>query len=381
MKNIFLFLIGLGVFVAACNPMEDIDKEIDKKKEEIFKKDTFKLNRDIAPDAYTLTDEDYEMSSNEDIAKYKNFSAYALPKDFLPEILNKKFTAENAFAMMVTYQYYERPTVNEDNAYTISENEYLEMGLWPGYIGFDDEDKAESLIGKLLDRKVYAAEAGLEQTVEYNEYVRNQTRYIQVNADLSTEVLEDKPSGEFYPLTTDDYNALDQGYGNFSWIADAEEGVVTLAGLNGDVLPKIYSVEVYRNFFPVFTVYYHDGNNWMPKQSVMAVTEPLNYALNEDDITLSYWWADPAVKITLGTADYDMFSETSRYQNFDLRSGNTPGTDRAKLVEMVGQMLDANHSPVEDQIYMVSYAFYDGASGVGTIRVIKSGGTWSESDE
>ena len=44
-------------------------------------------------------------------------------------------------------------------------------------------------------------------------------------------------------------------------------------------------------------------------------------------------------------------------------------------------MLDANHNPVEDQQYLVSFAYYDGSNGIGTRRVIKQGGTWSEYSE
>ena len=49
-----------------------------------------------------------------------------------------------------------------------------------------------------------------------------------------------------------------------------------------------------------------------------------------------------------------------------------------RLIEMIGDMLDANHNPVEGQQYLVSYAYYDGSNGVTTIRLVKQGGTWSE---
>ncbi|NJO90536.1 MAG: hypothetical protein HC831_17425 [Chloroflexia bacterium] len=219
MKNIVLLIIALfGLMTVACDPMKDINEDIDKIKDADYIIDTFIFARETAPEAYTLTDEDYALSSNEAVAKYKNFSATALAKDFLPEILNKKFTAPDAFEMQVTYNFYSKPVVDEDNAYTISEDEYMEMGLYPKYIGFDDEDKAESLIGKLLDRKVYAAEPGVEQTVEYNEYIRNLQRYFRLNADLSIELLED--SVESYKFISDDYTNLGLNYGSYSWIED-----------------------------------------------------------------------------------------------------------------------------------------------------------------
>lgn len=378
MKKIYLYIIGLiGLFAVGCNPMADINDEIDKMSDDAYVKDTFIYNREIAPEAYTLVDEDYELSSNENVSKYKNFSDSDLPKDYLPEILNKKFTAADAFEMQVTYNYYSRPVPATDpyQIYTISDDEYSEMGQ--RYIGFDNEDAADDLIAKLLDRKIYVTESGTEQTVEYNEYVKSQIRFITINADKTTTVLDEDP-GDAYVLTEADYTDLDEPYGNFTFIEDAEEGVVELAELRGHTLPKNYSVEVYRNFFPDLKVFYFNGANWMVKSSVMAVSEPLNYALNEDDITLSFWWADPAIKVTLGQADYDLFTETSKYQNFDLRSGSVPGTDHAKLIEMIGGMLDANHDPIDDQQYLVTYAFYDGASGTATIRMIRTAGVWAE---
>ena len=80
-------------------------------------------------------------------------------------------------------------------------------------------------------------------------------------------------------------------------------------------------------------------------------------------------------------ADEAYLDLTAKYSNFDLRSGSVPGTDHAKLIEMVGAMLDANHSPVDDQQYLASFAFYDGSNGIGTIRLVRSAGVWSEYSE
>lgn len=356
--------------------MEDISKELDTIANDEYVKDTFIYARTIAPITYVLIADDYALSSNEDVAKYKNFSSYALPKDFLPEILNKKFTAENSFEMQVTYDYYSKPIVDEDGAYTISEDEYKsEMGQY--YIGFADEDEAASLISKLLDRKVFVSEAGVEKTVEYNEYVKSQTRYIKVNADSTTEVLLEE-STDAYTLDSTDYEDLGANYYNYTFVEDAEAGVIALAALRAHTLPKIYSVEVYRNFFPTLKVFYHTGDNWTIKQSVMPTTEPLNYAIDNEDITNSTWWADPALKILLSGDDYAVHSETSKYSNFDLRSGSVPGTDDDKLVEMLGVILDTNYDVVEEQQYLVSYAYYNGENGIGTVRLLKTSGIWSE---
>ncbi|WP_346862468.1 hypothetical protein [uncultured Draconibacterium sp.] len=374
-KILFIIIAGLAILINACTPMADINDEIDIALEAANKDAQFLKDLQVAPEAYTLTDEDYELSSNSSVANYKNFSASALPKDFLPEILNQKFSGEDAQAMMVTYNYYSKPVVDEDNAYGLSDTDYESMGQT--YHNFSDEDVAKALIAKLLDRIVYAEDAGAEKTVEYTLYSTYEDRYIKINEDgTSEEVSYDANAVE---VTDDIYTATGNGkYKNFYAISDALEDLAKYAVDSAVTLPVTYSALVYKNYLPEFLVFYYNGTNWEVKQSVMAVSEPLNYALNSDDISLSYWWADPAIKITLGGDDYAIYSETSKYGNFDLRGSVPPGTDRDKLVEMIGGMLDANHSPVEGQQYLVSYAYYDGSNGVATIRIIKENGTWSE---
>lgn len=384
MKRIsFYTIILLGALINACTPMEDINDHIDEMQDKENAKAAYLKDLEIAPEAYTLTNADYELSSNEDVANFKNFSASALPKDYLPEILNQKFSGEDAQSIMVTYNYYSRPDVDEDNAYEIDESEYIEMGQ--NYPNFSDEDAAESLIGKLLDRKVYADEPGAEKTAMYLLFKTNQTRYVQVNADFTTEVLSYSSSA--VAVTDEQYEAMGNGqYNNFD---DINQAQTRLAGLaeNEGTAPVIYSCSVYRNYLDTYVVYIYNGSNWVVKQSVMPVTEELNYSLNEENIAESYWWADPAIKVSLSSSDYALFpgggadGGTAQYGNFDLRSGMIPGTDTGKLVEMLGQMLDTNHSAVENQQYLVAFAYYDGSNGVKNIRIIKEGGSWKEVTE
>jgi hypothetical protein len=377
MKRIlFIAIAAIGIIFNACNPMADIMDVIDANQAKEDAKALFLKDRPTAPAAYTLTEEDYELSSNESVSNFKNFSASALPKDYLPEILNQKFSGENSQSMMVTYDFYERPFVDEDNARVIEDEEYGEMGQ--RYSNFEDEDEAEALIGKLLDRKVYVEDEGAEMTVKYTLFETYEDRFIRVNADGTSE--EVGYTADAVEVTDEIYEATGNGrYKNFYRIGDALEDLAKYATDNGITLPIVYSALVYQNFLDEYAVFMYNGTNWVVRQSVMPVTEELNYALDPDDITKSYWWADPAIKITLTSADYDLNDATSRYDNFDLRGGSIPpGQDRAKLAEMIGEMLDANHGAVENQQYLVTYAYYDGSSGVAQIRIIKQGGVWSE---
>jgi hypothetical protein len=376
MKSKLIYIaILIGLFYASCEPMKDIKEEIDEANGQQYTQDTFNYNRILAPESYTLTDEDYLLSSNESVRNYQNFSATNLPKDYLPEILNKLFVAENAQEMLVTYNYYAPIIVDEEGAYELTEADYISMGQT--YLNFENEDEASFLIGKLLDRIAYVTDAGTEMTVKYTKYEKNLERFLKVVTPDSVVVLEN--SDDPFVLDTIHYDTLGCYYPNFNDIEDAMEKLPILADTLNHTLPKEYSCKVYKNYFDEYIVYTYNGTNWVVKEIITEVTEPLNYDLNETDITLSTWWADPAIKVTLTGDDYALFPETASYSNFDLRGGNVPGTDRDKLVEMIGQMMDANHAPIiEDQQYLVTYVYYDGASGVGSIRIIKTAGVWTE---
>lgn len=375
-KILFIAIATIGIIFNACNPMEDIMDDIDSNQAKEDAKALFLKDRQAAPADYTLTDEDYELSSNESVSNYKNFSNSALPKDHLPEILNKKFSGENAQSMMVTYDFYNPASPDKDNAREIEDEEYGEMGQ--RYSNFEDEDEAEALIAKLLDRKVYETDEGVELTVQYTKFERYVDRFIKINADGTAE--EVGYTSDAVEVTDAIYEATGNGkYKNFYRMDNALDDLAKYVSDNGIAAPIVYSALVYQNYLDEYAVFMFNGTNWVVRQSVMPVSEELNYALDEDDITKSYWWADPAIKITLTTADYDLNEATSRYDNFDLRGGSIPpGTDRAKLAEMIGEMLDANHDAVENQQYLVTFAYYDGSSGVAQIRVIKEGGVWKE---
>ncbi len=373
-KTFYLAIFSAALLFNACEPMQDIYDELDTKFAQEDEKAVFLKDKEIAPAAYTLTDADYALSSNESVKKYKNFSATALPKDYLPEILNKKFSADDAQSMMVTYNFYAAPVVDYAGARITAEDEYLQMGQ--KYPNFTDDAIAQTLLAKLFDREVYSSGSGAEKTAQYLKYQTNMVRYVKVNADFTTEVLTS--ASDAVPVTDAQYEAMGKGkYKNFDDIAQAQTLLSELAKTEATA-PITYSCKVYKNYIDKYVVYLYNGTNWVIRQSVMPLSEELNYSLDENDITKSTWWADPAIKITLGSADYALYPETSKYSNFDVRGSIAPGTDRAKLAEMIGGMLDANHNAVENQQYLVKYAYYDGSNGVALIRVIKETGVWKE---
>ena len=126
-KILYILTATFGVLLFACSPMQDINDELESTYDAANTKAQYLIDKQVAPAAYTLT-EDYTLSSNSSVSNYKNFSVSDLPKDYLPEILNAKFSGENAQSMMVTYNFYSKPVVDKANARVIASDEYNQMG-------------------------------------------------------------------------------------------------------------------------------------------------------------------------------------------------------------------------------------------------------------
>ena len=289
MKNIVLYTLALlGLFATACDPMEDIHADVDN--EIMTEKDeaVFFAQFEKAPEAYTLTDADYALSSDEGVRNYKNFSKYAEPQDFLPEILNQKFTAANTAEMMVTYNYYASPFVDKDNAYELESEDYSEMGQ--SYSNFDNENTAKYAIPLFLNEK-YKYEkvpVGTEETVMYVFYQSSQNRYLRVNEDNSVDVL-DEEGDDSYELVDADYESLGNGkYKNFYHIDEAKEKIVTFSNDSGKG-PGNYTVYVYLNYYDKYVVCKLGEAGWTELQSVNPVSGIVSYKITSPDYTQSYW--------------------------------------------------------------------------------------------
>ncbi|PWJ43064.1 hypothetical protein [Sediminitomix flava] len=379
MKTKYISLVAFFAMSAlfGCDPMEDIKDELDIQSEENTKATEYKYARDLAPDSYTLTDEDYALSSNENVQKYKNFSSSALPEEFLPEILNKRFYGNADQELSVTYDFYSSVSKDKENAYELSPDDYSRMG--ESYSNFSSIDEAEFKLPVFLtDKAAYEDwwETGSEQTVMYTVYGNRDVRFFSVTAEGETELLDYAPS-DTVTFTDEMYDLLpvSEKYNNFSNLDDAHEGISSLV-LDHGYAAGNYACIVFTNDY--YFVARFDGQAWGEATSVGAVTEVLSFIENKEDFTASTWEADNAIKLTLGSADYDLSDATSQYQNFDTRANDVSPKNEAELVEMIGYILDTNYDATDDQPYIVTYAYYNGSNGIDKIRVIRVGGVWQE---
>ncbi|MBK3518109.1 hypothetical protein [Carboxylicivirga marina] len=378
MKNFVLYTLALlGLFATACDPMEDIHADMDKELMAEKEEAVFFAQFEKAPEAHVLTDADYELSSDEGVRQYKNFSKYAEPQDFLPEILNKRFTAPNTTEMMVTYNYYEKPFVDEDNAYELESDDYTEMGQY--YPNFDDEDAAEYAIPIFLNEK-YKYEkvaVGTQQTVKYNFYQSAQSRYLRVNDDNTVDVL-DYEGDDSYELVDADYESLGNGnYNNFYSIEEAQEKIVTFSIESGKGAGN-YTCFVYRNYFDRYVVCQLGDEGWSELKSVMPVSGTVAYKVVSPDYTQSYWKfmlplkfvkVDKAheVEYTLTDDDYALVGN-GQYKNFDVREGKGEESEEVRI-EKISTILKANFDVVAGDVYKVHYKVYNGQAEMWEITL------------
>ncbi|MDC1261137.1 DUF5017 domain-containing protein [Polaribacter sp.] len=92
----------------------------------------------------------------------------------------------------------------------------------------------------------------------------------------------------------------------------------------------------------------HDGNNWVP---------------------------DNTIKYTLTAADYESVGN-GYYQNFDVRAGKDEESVEARLAKINTILLNNFPSDADGQKYIVTYNIYNGAAGVWSMAVIKSGSAY-----
>ena len=126
-----LAFLGIGA-LSSCDVNDDFYDEIDAKKDQETADYTFFKDKTLIEDNYRLTDADFALSSDEDVAKYKNFSKYSPAADHLAQILTaKKLYGELATEYTVWFDYYRghsEALSNYKNEHEVSADEYTALG-------------------------------------------------------------------------------------------------------------------------------------------------------------------------------------------------------------------------------------------------------------
>ncbi|UII34457.1 hypothetical protein LVD17_11620 [Fulvivirga ulvae] len=384
MKNIkvILGLIIAAGFMWSCDPLED---EIDEIKSEQSIAKTLEI---------TLTDDDYELLSEEGVAEYGSFDSEDEAKTYIPLILERLYPQlGNGSSILVTYDIYNPIRINDEADLSLTEAEYDSIG----------ENHPDRLLG--TDSTYLTSESDIVKAVEYlyttpeNKDVVTLT-YDYRNGDVSEEresklvYYTDKWMLTYEP-TAEDYAYMGQAFTNFDSRSLARERIAFLFnelypfGEDGDVRASVFTYtyvddndtpddeeDDFRVFEDFLAVFIHNGEGWVPQQDVMPRT--LKFAHNG-----TKWIADNTIQFVLTAADYlaiaegytesnpDGATSMTSYKNYDL-SLWTADLIQESLINYLTEL----YPPVDGQKFLITYATWEPGAGTGELYVIGQGGEY-----
>jgi len=365
--------------------------------------------------AYTLTDEDYELVGN---GQYDNFDIREGRDEELEEVrrakiqtilLNNNPDAALGTIYEITYEIYDGSTSNltmtvelEENdapsntvEYTLTDEDFDLVGN--GYYdNFDvregrDEETEEARrekIAVILDYNfpdavigdfynvtyaIYDGSAGeLEMLLEltttgwtiYSSLSYNYYEYALVEA-----VTKYAYTGTWsapVTFTADEYTYMGQSYPNFSNTEEAEYNI-------GIYLESLYPFAKVDDFVAVEYDYFSGG---VSQKNVNFIFDGSTWNVASSTLQFSHngtvWEPDNTIKYTLTESDYALVGN-DRYNNFDVRSGRDEETEEVRLAKINTILLNNFPDDVEGQKYLVTYNVYSGSNEVWEMAVIKSG--------
>jgi len=350
MKKIIYLLSLLAIVFTSCDPMENINNEIDKDENVI-----------VGDTEFTLSDDDY---SDLDL-NYGSFSSIDDAKTMIPSLLTDKFPVWGAGSLAtVTFNFYKPNSINDEiDAYEVTTADYDELGY--NYGNFSSPND----INTFCEWKYPDATRGDIVELTYKYYTG------QTTVDKIIKIILLDSWKETIELSDDDYTAMGRLHPNFKYKDDAEhkigiylktllpysfenDNVVTLYNWRHKVEGS-YVVDV--NVAP-FT---YDGTNWSYIGSV--IEETVKFGHNG-----TVWEPDNTIIYSLTNDDYTLIGN-GQYFNFDVRSGKDDETEEARIVKINTILLNNFPDTEEGQKYLVRYSIYNGSAGTWEIKMIFDG--------
>ncbi|MGB5419644.1 hypothetical protein [Algibacter sp.] len=352
MKKLIYYLVIIGAVFTGCNPMEDINSEIDA------------VETDIVGDVvYELTDDDYETLE----LNYGNFNSVDDAKSDIPGLLADLYPVwGNGSSALVTFKWYNPVKTYEAAIYELSDDEH--NAITGNFYGNFDRDYH---IYNYLDATYPTPDEGDFVSLKYRFYAGGESTLTDGFA------YEDGEWVKFTGFTEDQYKAMGEGYPNFSSEDEANTKIpVALLDVYkynpksaGDIVLAMYELYVGGGVTESYTAaYIFDGTAFSAYTNV--ATETIQFG--HDGTT---WVPDNTIKYTLTQADYDLV-DNGYYANFDVRAGKAEETIEVRLGKINTILLNNFPSDEEGQKYVVSYNVYNGAAAIYTMKVIKSGGEY-----
>ena len=320
MKKIF-YLLAITAFVfTSCNPLEDINAEVD----------ALTANDALIGDvSRTLSDEDYETLD----LSYGNFSSTDDAKSLLPGFLSDEYPAlgvkynadgsiNKASSAAITYKLYS-PIKFE--SYTVSDADYTDIGV----TSLNNSGNFNDFFGYK-----YPSEAkGTVVDLTYNT----------------------QPTIIDYELTDDDFDLVGNGrFNNFDIrTGRAEEDIeVRRSKIQTILLNNFPDAEEGAKYNVTYAVY--DGSSGTLE---MLLVQQQN--ASDASLTTNY---------TLTDADFELVGN-GNYNNFDIRVDGPEEALETRRDKIETILLNNFPSTVAGELYNVTYAIYNGEAGTRVMLV------------
>lgn len=381
-KSIYFLMMFVGLALTSCEPMEDIHDDIDAELD----------SKDIVGNVnYVLTDDDYETLD----LGYGNFSNLDDAKTMIPGLLDQLYPVwgEGSIANVAFKLYAPKQDEKSLIVYEVTNDDYDMYGD-DEFASFDRDWQ----ITDLLEDKFADASNRTLVSLTYDYYDGGLQR------DVNNGFLLLNGDWVMIPgLTEDEYAAMGESYPNFSNEDEAEAKLPIFLKDKfkysdpkaGDIEPIMYKLytkdvddvdgdgkttdnttysyvkyfvfdgmewSVYNNTVMQSLQFGHDGDVWVPDNTIKYTLTDADFAAIESALIASY--PDPA-----DSAGY--------YGNFDRRSGEDAYWSDAMILEAMNVVLDnLDPNAEEGQKYVVTFDVYNGTNTTEDAKVIKEGGVW-----
>lgn len=342
MKRIVYLLIAfLGVTLVSCEPMDDINDEIDTK-----------IDNVQGSIDYTLVEDDYTEVLDLD---FPNFSTLEDAKAYIPNLLEQKFPAlGDGSAVNVGFDLYDPIRVEE---YTVTAADYTEAGLDNTYFASMAE------IFDFLDMKFAQAEEGDYVKLTYNIVAGEIVFSLDSeDYDLIGEELGDvyaEPAANAAQYSSFEIRSDRDSYWSEDMIIEAIGEVISEN--YGDVTGQLYNVtyKTYNGSSDYVSVKVkYDGNSYVKVDTGTA------YELTSEDYQY--------IASELSEEYPDATASMAEYENFEKRESGVFWED-AMIEEALDILLSQQYPDAEvGDKFEVTYDVYDGSAKTEVMAMIKT---------
>lgn len=367
MKKIYIiFLIFFGI--TACDPLDETYDELDA---------TVQDPTSIQAVTLTLTEDEYDLLEEYEVAGFGNFNSEDEAKTYIPKILEQVYPhLGNGSSVLVTYDMYNPISINTTSEFTLTDADYAAINEPFGSLSNSDD-----IIKAVAYKNPSPADNDLV-TLNYNYFTGEVTEPRTSKVSFVNDVWH-----VAYILSPEDYTFMGQSFPNFDSRSLARDRIAVLFNNKfpfaeeGDTRTAVFTYtsmddngtedeeDDFRVYEDVLAAFEYNGTSWIPQQDVMPYTLQFGNENGE-------WIPDNTIRYTLSAADHTAIgnawengaAKTSilQYGNFDLSLWTTND-----IATAIGNHLKTLFPDAEEgQKYLVTYITYSGGTGSDEMRLI-----------